>query len=403
MGLLEKASTFARARSLLHRSLDLLSEGPPAESAPAPRAAPAAPAEQAEPSAFDVPVFRIRVEKPETAAESESPPAPSRSAPHAPPAADPASFAKELAGEAAALEPTIDLPSRLFGLLRDRLGIVKGALLLHDTVRQVFAPWAAAGYDQATLRRMRIPLGEAALAPIPGGSSTAIGESSALPSFRRYFSSREAGSLPAVITLSRFGDRDRTVGVLVVTEAAPGPWNPMSTAFHAMMNDVASAALPALQRLRGEILRPGRQGPASPKEAREDLTRFLAAHVRGTQPFTVFTLSLERCRKRVISENPWYDPFRLEEDLRGVVSAFTADLGRAVHLGRLRFLVAVRDLSTADTDLFAHQLASMLGSLFHAAGFEPADAEIGAARTFPDGAEATPEAAAELLASLAAS
>jgi hypothetical protein len=105
----------------------------------------------------------------------------------------------------------------------------------------------------------------------------------------------------------------------------------------------------------------------------------------------------------VISANPWFDPFRLEEDLRSVVSGFTADLGRAVHLGRLRFLVAVRDLSVADTDLFVHQLASLLGSLFHATSFEPTDAEVGTARTFPDGGEGTPEAAAELLASLAAS
>jgi hypothetical protein len=74
-----------------------------------------------------------------------------------------------------------------------------------------------------------------------------------------------------------------------------------------------------------------------------------------------------------------------------------------VHLGRLRFLVAVRDLSATDTDLFVHQLASLLGTLFHATAFEPADAQVGAARTFPDGAEATPEAAAELLAALAAS
>jgi hypothetical protein len=403
MGLLEKASAFARARSLLHRSLELLSEDTAAPSAPAPRAARAAPAGPAEPPVFDVPVFRIRVENTGSAEEPASPPAPSRTAPSAPPPADPSSFAKALAGAVASLEPTIDLPSRLFGLLKDRFGITKGALLLHDAERQVFAPWAATGYDQATLRRMRIPPDDAAVMQVAEGRSTAIGEGGALPNFRRYFSSREAGSLPDFITLSGFGDRGHLLGLLVITEASPGPWRPTSTPFHATMSEAAAAAVPALHRLRDEILRAGRPGPVSPKEAREDLTRFLAAHVRDTQPFTVFTLSLERCRKRVISENPWYDHFRLEEDLRGVVAAFTADLGRAVHLGRLRFLVAVRDLSPADVDLFAHQLASMLGSLFHAAGFEPADAEIGTAHTFPDGTEATPEAAAGLLASLAAS
>ena len=104
-----------------------------------------------------------------------------------------------------------------------------------------------------------------------------------------------------------------------------------------------------------------------------------------------------------MAANPWLDPFRLEEDLRGVVAAFAADIGRAVHLGRLRFLVAVRDLATADTDLFVHQLATLLATLFHATGFEPADVEAGPARAFPETGEATPEAATELLAQLAAS
>ena len=53
MGLLEKASAFARARSLLHRSLELLSEETAAASAPAPHAARIAPGESAEPPVFE--------------------------------------------------------------------------------------------------------------------------------------------------------------------------------------------------------------------------------------------------------------------------------------------------------------------------------------------------------------
>ena len=299
-----------------------------------------------------------------------------------------------------ALEPTIDLPSRLFGLLRDRLGIAKGALLLHDTVRQVFAPWAAAGYDAATLRRMRIPLEGTVFGRLAGSLPVEVSDPKGIADLRRFFSSRESGSFERLL-LAPFTTGDRLIGVLLVSEIAPPI--PAGAPLADCLAKTAAAALPALQRLRDEILRPERAGPASPREAREDLTRFLAAHPHGTQPFTVFPLSLERCRKRVMSANPWFDPFRLEEDLRSVVSGFAADMGRAVHLGRLRFLVAVRDLSATDTDLFVHQLASLLGTLFHATAFEPADAQVGAARTFPDGAEATPEAAAELLASLAAS
>jgi hypothetical protein len=410
MGLLEKASAFARKKSLLSRSLELLREDAPA---PVPEGAPAG--EPGETVVFDLPVFSIRVENPELAAEAPPPAGPAAEAEAAPgpdavpaagasaaspPAVEAEAFAGELADEVSALESTIDLPSRLFGLLRNRLGIRKGALLLLDSAREVFAPWAADGYDAATLRRLRIPPGVTFLAPLLGGAPVEISDPASVADARRFFSSREWGGLDRLL-LAPFAARDRLLGALIVSEISPpvAAGKPLADC----LERATAAAVPALQRLRDDVLRQPRSAPASPREAREELTRFLAAHPRGTPPFTVFPLSLERCRKRVAAANPWFDPFRLEEDLRDVVSSFTADLGRAVHLGRLRFLVAVRDLGPADTGLYAHQLASLLGSLFHAIAFEPADAEVGAAQTFPVGHEATPEAAAELLASLAAS
>ncbi len=247
---------------------------------------------------------------------------------------------------------------------------------------------------------MRIPPEGTLFGRLVGSPPVEVADPGSVAELRRFFSSRESGGFERLL-LAPFTTGERLVGVLLVTEIDPPI--PAGSPLVDCLARATAAALPALQRLRDEILRPGRAGPASPREAREDLTRFLAAHPHGTEPFTVFPLSLERCRKRVMSANPVFDPFRLEEDLRSVVSGFAADLGRAVHLGRLRFLVAVRDLSAADTDLFVHQLSSLLGTLFHATAFEPADAEVGTARTFPDGDEATPEAAAELLASLAAS
>lgn len=386
MGLLEKADAFARAKSLLHRSLELLSEGPPPEPEVPASEAPASepPALEPEPatddlSAFDVPVFQVRVENPET-----------------PPAVEPAALATPLLEAASALETTLDLPSRLFGLLKERPGIAKGALLLRDAERGVFAPWAACGYDPATLRRLRIPIEEPALSSLARSGAVEVSDPKSIADLHRFFSSRESGTIER-LSFAPLAADGNLLGVLLVTDPSPLPPGTLET-----LARVAAAAVPALACLRDEILRPA-GGPTSPREARDDLSRFLAAQSDGARPFTVFSLSLERCRRRVIAANPWLDPFRLEEDLRTVVSTFTADLGRAVHLGRLRFLVAVRELGTSDTELFAHQLATLLGSLFHATVFEPADAEIGTARGFPSGTDATPAAAAELLATLAAS
>jgi len=399
MGLLEKANAFARAKSLLHRSLELLSEEPalPATAAASPiSGARTTVPEPEDIPVFDVPVFQVRVQNPDVTAPA-APPSPSPPpAPH-PPATDPAALATRLVEAATAFDATLDLPSRLFGLLKDGLGIVKGALLLRDTGRGVFAPWAACGYDQATLRRLRVPVEEPAFSGLAGGAAVDVSDPKIVADLRRFFSSRESGAI-ARLLLSPLSADGRLLGLLVVTDPAPLPSSALET-----LERTATAAVPALARLRDEILRPARTGSTSPREAREDLTRFLAAHPGGAPPLTVFTLSLERCRRRVAAANPWLDPFRLEEDLRTVVAAFTADLGRAVHLGRLRFLVAVRDLGTSDIGLFTHQLATLLDSLFHATVFEPADVEIGTARGFPSGTAATPEDAAELLATLAVS
>lgn len=370
MGLLEKANAFARSKSLLRRSLQLLSEEPAAPSdaplpeaeAPEPVGVAPGPVAIAEPASFDA-----------------------------------AALESLLVADAAALASTIDLPSRLFGLLKERLGIVRGALLLLDAGRGVLAPWAACGYDAATLRRMRLPPDDPALARLASGTAVVVEDAKALADLRRFFSSRESGAIERVLLAPLAAD-GRLAGVLLATETT-GP----AAETAAILGRAGAAVMPALARLRDVVLRPARGGPASPHEAREEFTRFLTAHPPGARPLTVFALSLERCRKRIAAANPWLDPFRLEEDLRAVVSGFAADLGRALHLGRLRFLVAARDLGAADTDLFAHQLASLLGSLFHATAFEPADAEIGATRGFPPGGGATAEAAAELLATLAAS
>ena len=59
----------------------------------------------------------------------------------------------------ASLRGGVELRRAFSRCLTTLLGSAKGALLLYDPVRLVYAPWAVRGYDQTTLHRMRIPLG----------------------------------------------------------------------------------------------------------------------------------------------------------------------------------------------------------------------------------------------------
>jgi hypothetical protein len=143
---------------------------------------------------------------------------------------------------------------------------------------------------------MRIPQEDAAFARLAGSPPVAVSDANGIADLRRFFSSREAGAFQRLL-LAPFSAGDRLLGVLLVSEISPPV--PAGAPLDGCLARAAAATVPALQRLRDEILLPARAGPVSPKEAREDLTRFLAAHPRGTPPFTVFTLSLERNFARV--------------------------------------------------------------------------------------------------------
>ncbi len=270
-----------------------------------------------------------------------------------------------------ALPQGVELPARIFSLLTDRLSISKGALLLLDPARSVYAPWASIGFDPTTLHRLRIPpemgesIGSAAngrpvvamdRAARTGGASSDGAQD--LSRWESFFSSRELALITRLI-LVPFLAGEKLLALLLIASCKP-PF-PSDDGLLTCLERIAGASAPAVQKAREERLS-GYAAEPSAGTLEESITDLLSSKP-GTR-MLFFSLRLEGYRNRVLEGIPHLDSFRLEEDIRLFLHRFALDLGRALPLGGSTYLFAIQGMEKRDLDLFLHQLKSHLGILF---------------------------------------
>ena len=284
-----------------------------------------------------------------------------------------------------ALPDGVELPAQLFTILARHLAIGKGALLLYDPLRLVYAPWASCGFDQTTLHRLRIPLGaNDSFNALANGNPLAVSGADQLARYQGFFSSREFASL-ARLVLAPLIAEEKLIGVILAADLAP-PFEGES-ALLSCLAEAMKVAGPAVQKARGEKMKsaasPGTALRAAPEE---EVARFIAAAGPGASRFLFVGISLEHYSRSVLSAHPHLEPFRLAEDLRYFLGTFVVDRGVAVPLGSGRFLLGLQDIEARDLDLFLHQLGSFLSMLFGGTdGLGPAGGPASVkTRTWPD-------------------
>jgi hypothetical protein len=301
---------------------------------------------------------------------------------------------EELTGEIlssiSSLADGVELPSQLFTTLVSGLSIKKGALLLYDPLRLVYAPWASQGYDQTTLHRMRISLGaNTSFNALANGEPIVISGTSALSTYRQFFSAREFSVLSRII-LAPFIAEQKLIGVLLLTEAKPaldGDQELLSC-----LAGILEAGSRQVQKAREERLRrAGARGLRPIASPEEETERYVASSCATGAKCLFLSLSLEEYSRRIIAAQKHLDPFRLHEDLHYFLGAFVADLGTVIPIRQGLFIVALQGLDIGDFDLFLHQLSSFLRGLFGGNGQSGAEAgpRILKTRSWPeDGTDA---------------
>jgi len=276
---------------------------------------------------------------------------------------DPAQTAREIAAAIQALPDGVELPSQLFTALADRLSIEKGALLLFDPIRLVYAPWASQGYDQTTLHRMRIPLGgNESFNGLANGSPILVEDAAALAAYELYFSAREFSSL-ARILLTPFITEEKLIGVLLLTALKP-PFEG-DVQLLQCLKGIADAGSPRVQKAREKKLRKAHtQAQRTGATPEQEVGRYISSFGSAGTRILFLALSLEEYSRKIISAHAHLDPFRLHEDLHYFLDSFVADLGLSIPIRQGFFIVALEGFDASDLDLFLHQLSSFLHGLF---------------------------------------
>ena len=348
MGLLRRAAAAARvdeelpgrrsAQGLLRRSLRVRDHGAPGAS---PRADIAA-AEAPLPSVLPLPPPVVEVRRTDQ-------------------------LAAELESSIGNLPDGVELPARLFSVVSTTLHVNKGALLLFDQLRMVYAPWASQGYDQTTLHRLRIPMGaNESFDALANGNPVVLSGSTSLAPYQGCFSAREFSSLGRLFMVP-FVAADKLVGIILLTDLRQPL--PEENALLECLKVVAAAGSPRVEAARERRLAAAGPMPAqAPASLEEQVLRFISSRGGPESPALFLTLSLEEYALGVLAGHEHLDPFRLHEDIRHFLGVFVSDEGTALALRQGIFIVGLRMVNTADLDLFIHQLTFYLDGIFGSGG-----------------------------------
>jgi hypothetical protein len=271
---------------------------------------------------------------------------------------------EEVLAAIASLRGGVELPSRLFTVLTTLLGVRKGALLLYDPVRLVYAPWAVRGYDQTTLHRMRIPLGaNGAWNALANGLPLSLAGAPSLALFQQYFSAHEFAFVSRLI-LVPFIAEDKLVAVLLLTEIE----SPLASddELSACLARAAEAGAPRVHEARAAQI--AASGPAGARPdvltLKDEPGQFLSSLGTSSRTVILLSLSMEDYAKSVLAAHEHLDPFRLHEDLLYFLGSFLSDIGKILSVRQGRFTIALPEFDPSGLDLFSHQLSMFLHGLF---------------------------------------
>jgi len=275
---------------------------------------------------------------------------------------NPQAVLEEMLTAVSTLRPGMELPSRLFTALTSLLGARRGAFLLYDPVRLVYAPWAIRGYDQTTQRRMRIPLGANEAWNALANGRPLVLAAPALTQFQQFFSTREFSGISKLI-LVPFIAEDKLIAVFLVTDLD----SPLASDDDLVecLSRAAEAGAPRVQEARAARIAAAVSSGSRPETVspQDETARFLEAVGASRASVLLLALSLEEFSRGVLLSHHDLEPFRLHEDLVFFLGSFLADVGRALPVRQGRFILALPDFDRTSLDVFLHQLSLFLHGL----------------------------------------
>ncbi len=251
------------------------------------------------------------------------------------------------------ISESIETPIMIFSQLKDFFSIKKGAILLYDPLRMVFAPWASIGYDKTTLHRLRIPLGfSESFNSIANGELTIVQDN--LNEYKNFFSNREFNLITKLIFVP-FIFNEKLIAILIIQEIAGNKitqenlMSALKTLSPIISQKIYNAREKKLKLLK--VMQP-EEFETIREKIQNDIKR---AQTNGKKVIALL-LSLENIINTIPQDILIHsDRYRISEDIEKILKSLFYSAGRVFKLNNFNYLIDIFNMKNPDVELILDQ------------------------------------------------
>ena len=272
-------------------------------------------------------------------------------------------FLETLKQDISKIEESIETPAFLFSLIRNRLSISKGAILLYDPLKMVFAPWASCGYDETTMHRLRIPLGfSESFNEMAEGNTIVLDESEKLKPYKSFFSNREFNLLSKLI-ICPIVIKNKLLSILIVSEANE---TKDTLSLKDILDNISSVLAEKIYNAREKKMKLLKK---IEPELLDSLEKAIDKHItyaleKNNNPALVL-ISFNDFIKQTSSEtNILIDLYRISEDATKILRSLFYSMGSVFELESGSYIVSIFKIKKPDFDLIFDQTSNVLKQFF---------------------------------------
>ena len=272
-------------------------------------------------------------------------------------------FIVSLKHDIAKTEEGIETPAFLFSLIKEKLNIIKGAILLYDPVKMLFVPWASCGYDETTLHHLRIPLGfSESFNETAEGKTLILKSKTELAPYKNFFSNREFNLLSQLI-IKPFIFKNKLHSILILSDigkiedslSLKDILDDISYVFSEKIYNAREQKMQLLKKIEPEVL--------------DSLEKAIDKHItyaleKNNKPALILISLNDFIRQIAAETSNMIDLYRISEDIYKILRSLFYSMGSVFELEGGSYMVSIFKIKKPDFDMIFHQTSYVIRQFF---------------------------------------
>lgn len=232
----------------------------------------------------------------------------------------------------------------------------KGALLLYESERELFAPWAMIGLDPTSTRKLRIPHSTVhkhffPLHPFRGSIQE-------VEFLRDHFSVRQFDALEEILIVP-FYHKETVIGLLMIADASVS------------LNEQEEFLLSTLEELSNFMYKSRESFYTKPsgtlhrsEESLEVTDNLIKKAQKEDKNLILIKLETTRIVEHLLYCLDKADPYRLRQDILRIISSMAGENGRVIYSEYSHCILLIEAKSLTRGKILLHQIYNSLNSYF---------------------------------------